>query len=312
MRGLFENTRKMRSPGVAVFSSQAMDLWDVIWLARPVPDLLVVDYSAHIRPLARILDQYRRVCTLLVDRNRARIFEIFMGEIEEQSAIFSEVPPKVREAGWYGLSEKRIERHIDFHLDNHLKKVGDLALRHFQEKRFDWLLLGAQPEVSGEMERALHSFLRQRLRKTFRVDMNASPREVLNKTLEFEQEIKSDEDRALVSRLMNSLKPRGFGISGIHETLSCLHEGNVHTLLLEEGYVQEGARCSRCGFMGLTPGICPICGEKMMAVPDIVDEAAENAINQGCEVFHMAPGSGLEGIGRIGAVLRHGGERPAS
>jgi peptide chain release factor subunit 1 len=235
-----------------------------------------------------------------------------MGEIEEQSAIFSEVPPKVREAGWYGLSEKRIERHIDFHLDSYLKKVGDLVLRHFREKGFDWLLLGAQPEISGEMERALPSFLRQRLKKTFRIDINASPQAVLKKTLEFGQEIKREEDRALVSRLMNSLKPRGFGISGIHETLSCLHEGNVHTLLLEEGYVQEGARCSRCGFMGLIPGICPICGEKMMAVPDIVDEAVENAINRGCEVLHMAPGSGLESMGRIGAVLRHAGERFAS
>jgi peptide chain release factor subunit 1 len=39
-----------------------------------------------------------------------------MGEIEEQTEILDDVPPKVRGAGWYGLSEKRIERHVEDHL----------------------------------------------------------------------------------------------------------------------------------------------------------------------------------------------------
>ncbi len=98
--------------GVVIFSCSAHEVWEVFFLSRPVRDLLILDFSAYIRPLAAILDQYRRVCTLLVDRTRARIFEVFMGEIEEQTEIFSDVPSKVREAGWYGLTERRIERHI--------------------------------------------------------------------------------------------------------------------------------------------------------------------------------------------------------
>jgi len=157
IRGLFEGTREMPSPGVAVFSSQALDLWEVLWLAQPVADLLVLDRSPFIRPLTSILGRYRRICTLLVDRTRARIFESFMGEIEEYSEVLSEVPARVREGGWYGLTEKRIERHIDHHTSSHLKKTIASILNLFREKEFAWLLLGGQSEVLTEMERVLLS-----------------------------------------------------------------------------------------------------------------------------------------------------------
>jgi stalled ribosome rescue protein Dom34 len=45
----------------------------------------------------------------------------------------------------------------------------------------------------------------------------------------------------------------------------------------------------------------------MKAVPDIVDEAVAAAIDQNCEVFHIAPGCGLKELGGIGALLRYKG-----
>ncbi len=291
--------------GLVIFSCAAQNIWEVFFLKQPVRDLLVLDSSAYVRPLVSTLNKYRRVCTLLIDRTRARVFEVFMGEIEEQSETLSDVPSKVREGGWYGLSEKRIERHVEQHLHDYLKKVMDKAFLYFREKGFDWLLLGGQSEILPIVENALHPYLRERLKRTFRMDIDASPREVLNKILELEQEIKKEEDCDLVSRLQNSLKPRGLGISGIHETLSNLYEKNVYTLLVEEGFSQEGASCMHCGFMGLRTGLCPICRQAMVPVPDIVDEAVATAINQNSEVFHINPACSLKEIGSIGALLRY-------
>ena len=291
--------------GLVIFSCTAQKIWEVFSLKQPVRDLLVLDLSAYVRPLVSIFNDYRRTSVLLVDRTRARVFEIFMGEMEEQSEIFSDVPSKVREGGWYGLSEKRIDRHIEQHLHDHLKKVTEQAFLHFREKGFDWLFLGGQSEILPAMEDTLHPYLRERLKRTFRTDLDAPPQEVLNKALTLEQEVKKEEDCVLVSRLLNSLKPRGLGISGIHETLSSLYEKNVYTLLVEEGYSQEGAYCTHCGFMGLRTGLCPICGKAMVPVPDIVDEAVATAIKQNSEVFHINPACGLKEIGSIGALLRY-------
>ncbi len=291
--------------GLVIFSCTAEKIWEVFLLKQPVRDLLVLDPSAYVSPLVSILNEYRRVCVLLTDRTRARVFEIFMGEIEEQSEIFSDVPSKVREGGWYGLSEKRIERHVEHHLHDHLKRVTDRAFLHFREKGFDWLLLSGRSEILPVMENILHPYLRERLKRTFRMDLDAPPQEVLNKTLALEREVKKEEDCALVSRLLNSLKPTGPGVSGIQETLSSLYEKSVHTLLVEEGFSQEGAYCTHCGFMGLKTGLCPICRKPMVPVPDIVDEAVATAINQNSEVFHINSACGLKEIGSIGALLRY-------
>jgi len=244
-----------------------------------------------------IIDQHRRVCTLLVDGTRAPIFEVFMGEIEEQTEIFSDVPSEVREAGWYERTERRIERHIKDHLHHHLKRVSDRTFFHFQKKGFDWLILGGNVEVLPQMENTFRSYLRKRLKRTLRTDLNSDSKKVLEKTLELEQEIKKEEDQALIARLKNSLKEEGLGVAGIHETLSSLFEGKVHTLLVEEGFSQEGAHCPKCGFMGLSAGLCPICGEAMSPVPDIVVEAVAAAIDQNCEVSHFTPECGLRELG---------------
>ncbi len=291
--------------GLAIFSCTAQDIWEVFLLRQPVRDLLVLNLSAYIRPLVFTLNEYRRICVLLIDRTRARIFEIFMGEMEEQSGIFSDVPSKVREGGWYGLSEKRIDRHVEEHLHDHLKKVADKVFVHFRERGFNWLFLGGQSEILPIAENAFHPYFRERLKRTFRMDLDASPQEVFNKALALEQEVKKEEDCALVSRLLNSLKPGGVGVSGIHETLSSLYEKNVYTLLLEEGFSREGAYCTSCGFMGLRTGLCPICRKTMAPVPDIIDEAVATAINQNSEVFHINAACGLKEVGSIGALLRY-------
>ncbi len=291
--------------GLVAFSSTIQDLWLYSPLPQPVKDLLVFNHSPYIRPLTTVLGRYRRIFTLLVDQTKARFFEIFMGEIEEQSDIYAEVPSRVREAGWYGLNEKRIERHIGDHLHNHLKKVSEKTFNFFREKEIHWLLLGGQPETVSEIEKILHPSLKARLKRTFRIDLNSPPKDVLEKSIALEEEIKKEEDRKMVARLSDTFKPEGLGVAGIQETLSSLFEGEVQTLLIEEGFLQKGAYCPKCGFMGLRQGLCPVCRETMIAAPDIVADAASRAMEQNCEVFYLTPGSGLKDLGSIGAILRY-------
>ncbi len=305
LREVLETFRETPYQGLVVFSCNAHKIFEVFPLAHPVRDALVINRAAHIGPLIGILNQYKRMCTLLVDRNRARIFETFMGEIEEQSGIYTPVPPKVREAGWYGLSEKRIEGHINDHLHSHLKGVAEQTFIHFREREFDWLLVGGQPEILTEIDGLLHPYLKKKLKGTFRMDLRSHPKEVLMKTLGLGREIKKEEDQALVSRLTSSVKSTGLGVSGIRGALSSLCYKNAHTIMIEEGFSREGVYCSKCGFLGLKDRLCPICQTTVKLTPNIVGEAVSRAIDQKCEVFYIAPGCGLGQLGGIGALLRY-------
>jgi peptide subunit release factor 1 (eRF1) len=290
--------------GVAVFASAADGLWEVFPLSLPVRDLFVLDYSPHPEPLLHALQAYKKVCTVLVERGRARIFDIFMGDIKEENDMDSDVP-KTRDMGENSLNARQVERHIGEHVRTYLAKLADRLLIQFHQKGFDWLLIGGHPEFLPEVEGALHPSLRGMVKRTFRMGLNAGIRDVFEKSLEIMEEVKKEEDRSLVSRLENALSPDDLGVTGPDETLASLYEGAVRTLVIEERFSQEGACCPECQFMALQAGRCPMCRSPMIRVPDVVEEAVATALDRDSEVVYVGEDAGMKALGGIGALLRY-------
>src|SRR4030067_1709683 len=102
--------------GLAIFACTGAKFWEELALPRAPRNHFIFDRSLYIRPLASLLDEYRHLCALLLDRQEARWYEVFLGEISLVDSLKSDVPSRVREGGWQGHESKRIERHIDAHL----------------------------------------------------------------------------------------------------------------------------------------------------------------------------------------------------
>ena len=67
------------------------DLWREFDLPpRLAGTRLFVNQRFHLRPLTALADVLPRVCIALVDRSRARIFELWMDEIAEKEKFTSE------------------------------------------------------------------------------------------------------------------------------------------------------------------------------------------------------------------------------
>jgi len=298
--------QRNNSRGLAIFSCAGKDFWQVYPLPRPVKNAFILGSDPYIRPLTVLLDEYHRYCLTLVSRNKARIFEVYLGEILEHSEIFDEeVPGKVRVAGWYGLEEKRIERHIEYHVYQHLKRVADQVFDFFKNRRFDYLVIGGRSDILPEFERCLHSSLKERLVAKVDLDVEAPLHEIKAQVLQIEREVEQRQEVNLITRLVEEVSTEGFGVSGLHDTLRALHVGNIHTLLVEEGFSTPGMECQKCGF--LTPveeKFCPICQGPLQEVPDVVDEAIEEVYRQRGEVEHIPDNPVLRQLGRIGALLR--------
>ena len=83
--------------GVLIYSSSQSGLW--LPLAFPVPlrSKLTVLPHPYTLPLTALLDQYPKYAVVLVSQERARIFEVYLGEIVEHSQIYDEVPGKVHD-----------------------------------------------------------------------------------------------------------------------------------------------------------------------------------------------------------------------
>ncbi len=292
--------------GLAIFSSRGGEMWEVFRLPQKVKNALIVDPDPYLRPLVAILNQYHRFCFAIVDRKKAQIFEYYMGEILDITELLSEdVPGKVRVAGWYGLEEKRVMRHIDYHTHQHFKRVANLLFRLHNARQFDYFILGGQSEYLPEFERHLHSYITGRIVE--RVDTTPGAWDVNKiKSLVQETENRLNQQRyqQLVEQLITDAAKNNRAVVGLEGVLKNANMGNIRLLLIEEDVVLPGRECFSCGYLSVDEEVCPVCGARTEEMDDLFDEIVENTVNYNGDFYQIPAGTALKEHQGIGAFLR--------
>ncbi|HEX9311423.1 MAG TPA: Vms1/Ankzf1 family peptidyl-tRNA hydrolase [Actinomycetota bacterium] len=289
--------------GLALFSCSGAGLWEAVEAPRPLKDRATVADQPHLIPLEALVETYESFCTVLVDREKARIFLATMGRIEEESDVFDEVPGRHDQGGW---SQSRYQRHIEEHVGRHLKHVADVLLRYFKRRGFDHLILAGPQEVIPEFERHLHDYLARRVATRIALPMTASPADVLARSLAIEEEMEERTERETVDRLLaESAAGRG-AVTGLPEVLAALNEGRVQTLVVPFGLESKGVRCSECGRLAQRGSRCRTCGGPLEPIADVVESAVASALRASARV-EMVSTAGPESLdgARIGAFLRY-------
>jgi peptide subunit release factor 1 (eRF1) len=291
--------------GLAIFACTGAKIWEELALPRAPRNHFIFDRSLYVRPLTSMLDEYRRICALLLDRQEARWYEIFMGEISLLDSLKSDVPSRVREGGWQGYESKRIERHIDAHLHDHFKKASLKTFDLFKKNQFDWLFLGCKEEYRSELEPLLHPYLKERLKGWLKTDSNNTENKILKQSLEMERRLKSEEEAALAQSLVSELEKGGRAVSGIKEVLRKLNTWEVQSLVLTRNFAAEGRTCPKCHYIYVDEIRCPVCQVKTESVQDIVHESVHAALDKKVQVRYVTPPSKLDRYGKIGAFLKY-------
>ena len=304
-RFIQQNILSSNSPGWAVFSSVGGNFWQVFGLPEGPRNRVVFDHNPYLRPLSALLDEYHRICTLLLDRREAMWCEIYMGEISVLKNLFEEVPRKIKEGGWEGYESKRIERHVANILREHFKNIAQITFNLFKKNTFDWLFLACKDEHWAEFEPLLHSFLKDKIKGRIKANPSDSQSKILRESIELEKKLKKKSEDTTVENLISELEKGGRAVSGIKETLRKLNRGEVQTLVIVRNYSKPGMMCPKCGFLFVDELRCPSCRVKTEKVVDVVDEAIEIALDKNCSIKHINPPTKLSRYGSIGAFLRY-------
>src|SRR5439155_23874897 len=130
--------------GLAIFVSNARDLFEVFKVAELVGSAVAIEATPYLEPLV-VLAPSRAVCVALVERDRARIFcgdEAALEEIVDERD--EDVPGRHDQGGW---SQPRYQRHIEDHVDRHLGDVGAKLLDLYKEGRVERLVIGCTEEL---------------------------------------------------------------------------------------------------------------------------------------------------------------------
>jgi peptide subunit release factor 1 (eRF1) len=295
-----------RHKGLAVFSCSAHKFWQVYGLPRLTRDILVADRVPYIRPLSAILAEYHRFCAVLVDSMAGQVFEVYMGEIIEHADVVDAVPRRVKEGGFGGRDERKLERHHAQAVHQHFQRLADATFKLFKRDRFDYLILGGLNELLSGFQPHLHPDLQNRVVGRFHAKPFATPPdEVLARALEIEDRVERERERRMADELVQKAGAGNRAVSGVSATLNAIARGEAQTLLVEEGFESPGYVCYGCRHVSLDEGQCPNCRIPFEPCPDIVDEAIELALSKNCQIQHLHGPTALRDAGRMGALLRY-------
>lgn len=319
----FNDVDKLEScNGVAVFCSGLDDIWQIFKLPYVYRNRLVVDKHPLTGELLEISEESESVPFLLVDRRKARMFDVSFDNVEEvhdyiypgasrtQKFQAGEGTFKQRVSQGsgrvsMGYGEYKFNRTIENDYQQHLKYVSDRIFDYYKETKFNHLIIGGNEHTIKDFVHHLHSYISKKLLGTVVLDIDTVKNDVLvNHTLDLLEQRKNRIQNEAIGEFEEK-NSKGMSVSGIRPVIKAIMSGQVKTLLIEEGYAHEGFICpeSRILMVEENKELCPE-SETPVRIADIVDLVTEEAFSQQSEVIVVDRQLADKIFEGIGAILR--------
>lgn len=291
---------------LAIFSS-GDGLWEEFRMPIIMRSKIIIDPKPYTQSIRSLLNNSKKYGVLLIDREKAQIYSIYLGEINEYlAALISDVPSKVNFKSQAVLRERKLYGRLEEKLHHFFKVVNDRTMELFKGKKFDYLILAGRKEIIPNFLNYLHSYLRSRHIGNIDAEPDSNISLISNKAQKVIDEFEAKTKNDLIDRLIDEYNPNGMGVLGIDGTIKSLLIEKIRILIYDRQFTREGYICNSCCYLTIEyKDGCPYCGGKLVFYNDMVDEIVEDALNQGCEIVDIEGNEKLIRAGSIGAVLRY-------
>ncbi len=265
--------------GVAIFLSPSYE--EVVTLPYEVKDKVVVDDTFEIRDLLRTLNRMFQYNVILLSKKKTRFFEGFSKYLQEvhssdipdgmdyyfENRVSKNYDPAKRAAEAMRLYVLDIDDFLRLYTDMHtpLIVIGDKKLVgyfHNNTKRPKKIL----GEIYGSYDDERLSVIQEKVR------------EKLDEYMQLR-------DKQLLERVQEDIDAYNY-VSGIQEVWTAAAMKEARILLVEQGYSVEGYSVKDGLFLLLVKPE----NEEYDYHEDAVDDLAEMVLQQGGEVYFVAPG----------------------
>lgn len=293
--------------GKAVFACSAQNVWREYDVPANLPGTqLFVDRHFHLKPIAHLLGAFPLLGVVLVDRHRARIFDLRLGELTEREDLFHPLPRRGRSDGFAGYDGGHAQRRVEDEARHHFKNVAE-ALKALLEKGvFEKWILACQDAQLSLLEPQLHSYVKQALIGRFHADVgHIGKEEIRVHAQQILEQWQNDRRRELVEQALSQARSNGRGVTGLRRVLRSLELGEVQTLLLGENLQGHAVECSGCGHIDAhLVSSCPVCGRSTQEIVDVGEAILPWVIRRDVETFYVKDDPEFDKVGNIAALLR--------
>ncbi|MCX7783159.1 MAG: VLRF1 family aeRF1-type release factor [Meiothermus sp.] len=196
----------------------------------------------YLTPILYVMDEYDRVGVVYLDSEKWRMFEVYLGEIEELPGAFRAVPTQEwnqltqdspgRRYGQGGIhraaaNADRFERRLDAWTHRFYKRLASLLEQIMNEHNIQRLVLVGQKAEVQVFKELLPRRLRERVLAT--LPSLPTPLTQAGEVLKLVEGVLEPLERERENRLLDELAERG--VSGLDQTLELLQQGGLHLLV---------------------------------------------------------------------------------
>jgi len=293
--------------GKAVFACAARHVWQEFELPALLGTTqLFVDRHFHLKPLARLLGASPLLGVVLVDRHRARIFDLRLGELTERDDLFHPLSRRGRSDGYAGYDGGHAQRRVEDEARQHFKNVAEVLKDLIDKGVYEKWILACQDAHLSLFEPQLHPYASQALIGRFHADLaRASRDEIRTHAQQILDDWQTNRRRELVSQTLAQARSNGRGVTGLRRVLRSLELGEVQTLLLGESLQGHAVECSSCGHVDAhLVASCPVCGHATQEIVDVGEAILPWVVRRDVETFYVKDDPEFDGVGNIAALLR--------
>jgi peptide chain release factor subunit 1 len=293
--------------GRAVFACSAQNFWKEYELPPQLGGThIYLQPHFQLKPLAALLGAQPVLCVAMVDRQRARFFDLRLDDLHERGAIVHMLSRSASSYGYNGYEAGHAERRVAEEALQHFKAVAERLRTDLEKGGWERLIVGCHDVNWPEFEPHLHPYVKQRLIGRFSADVASVTNEeirdhagaLLNRWI-------TDRGSKKVSEALDFAKSNGRGVSGLRRVLQTLETGEVQSIFLTENYSARAVECPHCGHLDahLVP-TCVACGHATHELADVCDAIIPIAIRRDIELFYLKEHEDLNRAGNIAALLR--------
>ncbi len=292
--------REKGQRALIIFASHLNNFFSVYKISVPADNLLIIDTSPYIRPIARLRDEYETSGLILLDNHRAKLYIVSSGRANYVKKTAMDIMNKHKKGGW---SQARFQRSRKGAIKSFFKEVSEHAKELFGDDVVKIVIAGP-----GNAKLAFRNFLPpeigEKVIDLIDMDFDEAEGKLVSEAVNIvsEDERKTSEENVRI--LKGEILKGSLAVYGLKETVRAVRNGQVELLLVSKGYRVKGWICEKC--QAVEQGVedrCPYCGSEVSEA-DIVEEIVEFAERTNTEIEFVEDSPILNELGGVGGLLK--------
>lgn len=286
-----------------IFSCWALDYYKRFPIKLPVEDLVRIDSSPYILPLAQLEDEYENYLVIAASNEKTKLYMVSCLKTVKEDDIKGNIKNHVKVGGW---SQQRYERRRDKEFSEYVKEISGKIKEISNSFKFRRIVLVGSKETMRELGEILPDDLKKLIVGEKALDLKKGESSINDEIFS----LLWDEERRTEKELWERTKARylrgELGVTGKYDVLYFAKRGRIESVIVNKNAELKGVRCRECEELSeAETNVCPACKATSVFSVDLVNEITELIKLSGGEIEFAEDINELKEAGDIAAILRY-------